>query len=1519
MRPRVGNMAAPTDNPAEAASTWELTEDSVADVWDRALLPFSTAAPEEQGTVGAINHHVSAAMGLVGLPFELLDTGFAVLTKDIAKYFEGQPAAVLGALHYGVPHCHAHPPSLVPGVPLLVPFPSAGAVACAGSVSVVIAGRPAARTSDMGPAPTCVGLAPFFEVYTGSSNTFFGGARAARELDITRACCPQSAMGRFGKALAAAAIACGWLGSAATAAGGNAEAAAMQALQAVADGAALAMGLALGKDPAMLLPGAPMGPLSVGAILNGESSVLVGGFPMIDTFEALMFGLGKLAKAVMKLAKKAGKKFKEKAKKQNHECDGESEPVDPVTGEHFKRMLDFEAPQQGGLFWERHYSSARCDDDGPLGFGFRHHYQLELTLTAGGAVLRDGSGRSFEFPRVADGARHAGTHVGRVLRQDSDTRFEVRFGANTLRFVRAEQHCRSARLVRWVGSGGATDFSYDSGRLVGLDERTQQGRYRTTLDHDTNGRIVTVTRQRGDGEPVVVARYDYDASGCMIRFVDALGHQARYAYDADRRMTQRTDRNGYRFSMVYDSCGRCVRECGEDGAWDAELRYEDGHTVVTRANGSVWTHHYDENGTVTRLVDEHGAERLHVVDERGLVIKEIDSGGRVTELLYDEHGHHYARRHRFGYLQPTLDEEPNPPSPLAHIVPMTHWTQQWGASFDGLGVHDVVAFMPESVRDAASTTLRGAPVPNAAPKRGHDAAGRLIEETDALGRQQRWAHDAEGNIVAHTDGTGRVTRYEVTSWNLIGAQIDPLGHRTVATYTPHEEVASVTDAAHNRSEYVYDHRDRLTAVHRHDVLRERYTYDQGDRLVEKRKGNGELLFRCTVGRNGLHNRIQLAGGETYRYEYDDRGRATRASSTEHEVELRRRHDGRRLLDQRDGRGVAHRYVGSRLAATLYFDRFEVRYTRDDDDGSLCIHTPVGGMHRISRDTTGTIVKRLGSGTTELSSYGPRGRCEGRVVSRGDRVWTARYTYSHEDELLSVHDSARGETRYTYDDAHRLTGEQRHDREAHYRYDPAGNLTASAHFAQLRYDQGNRLAQADGDHFEHNDRNHIALRREAGGRETHYTYDELDHLVGIRWSDSEVAWCAAYDGLGRRLFKQLGGARTNFYWDGDRLAAEVSPDGRVRIYVYPSEEALVAFMFVDYVSIDAEPEAGRAFFVFHNQVGMPQAIEDVDGQVVWWAERVAPYGSAEPRVGGSLKYALRWPGHYFDAETGLHDNRYRSYWPRAGRYLQSDPMGLAAGPNLYAYAASPLMLVDVLGLSHGRKDAASEVTQPIKLEKLDSLRAKDRDDHARYDDKRTFRDRIMSDIVDGILPAHKAMEHAIAFRERHPFTRGLEIAYRTRGLTREAAMDTLDKVTVGAIFELGVSIVKVTDDPTKIPSHADVLSTQFTKAFTKGNPGRLDCENRTLGIHMDFIGTIDPRHLMKELAHELNAAQLYDEMGSTMAEGEIASKIKINAYRKDHDGKRGERLHLTHFNDYGKMLERDSNVEWPTDENSLHDE
>ncbi len=64
----------------------------------------------------------------------------------------------------------------------------------------------------------------------------------------------------------------------------------------------------------------------------------------------------------------------------------------------------------------------------------------------------------------------------------------------------------------------------------------------------------------------------------------------------------------------------------------------------------------------------------------------------------------------------------------------------------------------------------------------------------------------------------------------------------------------------------------------------------------------------------------------------------------------------------------------------------------------------------------------------------------------------------------------------------------------------------------------------------------------------------------------------------------------------------------------------------------------------------------------------------------VPYNLRFPGQYYQAETGLNQNMQRDYDPLTGKYIESDPIGLRAGINTYLYAdADPTSVFDPSGL------------------------------------------------------------------------------------------------------------------------------------------------------------------------------------------------------------------------------------------------
>jgi RHS repeat-associated protein len=1345
----------PEPPPPVLAPTGDASLDVLVGDLNDTFAPFQELGSPDASNLHKANALIGGIMGAIQAPVTLLNDGFALATAGIAKLFPPLPAATLGMLHLGFPHTHVHPPAMP------IPLPSLGPVALAGCASVLINGIPAARAGDIGIALGCGSLSPPFEVFTGSSKVFFGGARAARMLDITRHCQPGGAAGKAGMALMGVMAGVEILGSvsqaadakdadskttteeaevkpaaekaaearkAAEAARAKAEAVAAaaaprswddidvdpaveaayaeaaEAAQAAAEAEseaeqeaaeaadakddaeaaharATATAIQTGLDAAAMLLSLLMGldpgaPPCFGALLTGMPDVLIGGFPM-PPWGMFARGLGKLARL---------KRQPRKLQRKNDRTKCAGEPIDPVTGANVDWSVDYE--ERGAVLfrWGRSYTSADANRDGPMGRGFRHTYERSLVIDLDRALFTDAEGREIEFPlptsqeprRLRDG------HALTLRTEGADIVYEVaRTGDPTMEFRRAG-HGTSLRLTALRTSKGHVEVHHDAlGRLKGMVEATPSGTCETLLIYDDRGHILEVRRGPRGSELPLISAYGYDHAGCLVSWQDAAGARAGYAYDVSGRMVRKTSRGGYSFHYAYDDQGRCNEEHGEDGRWRVSLRYEpeDRRTIVTQVDGGEWTYEYDENLTVVAIQDPQGGRKERVLDEEGRVLCERGPGSRVLTMLYDATGHHYGILDRFGYQHPPLDVEPDPFNPLmlALRAPAGARAQQWGSALETLSLTGALAeWLPSPGLLGALGGLR---VPGK-PQQIRDVLGRVVEEIDEAGHRSEIAYDGAGNVIRHVDRDGCERRALITSWNLIGAEVDPLGHRTDYDYTMRSEIARIVDPGGSESRYEYDLKDRLVRVLHEGVVHSEYSYDINDGLTEKRDGAGDVLLRIANGANGVMSGCNLASGETFRYGYDERGRVTRASTDTAEVSRRFDALGRLVLDERDGRGVRHDFDLLDLRATTYFGRFTVSYRRAGD-GSLVIETPVNTVERIRVGDHGSVRVALGNGTSTLVAYDHEGLCQGRVVWRTRHgkvaLWSAQYTYSPEGELRRIDDNARGRSEYTYDAAHRLVSETRPDgTTAAVVLDAAGNVLEKPGLPRAELTAGNRLRAAGDRRFRYNRRNHLA-EEESAGATTRYRYNSLDMLVGVSWSDREEEWTAGYDGIRRRVYKALGSARTELYWDDHRLAAEVGPTGAVRLYVYPGPEALVPLLFIDYDSVDAAPASGRIFYPIGNQIGVPLHIEDQAGNVVWRAAHVDPYGAVEIDPASTVAYSLRFPGHYLDEETGLHYNRFRYYSPRLGRYLQSDPMGQAGGINLYAYPANPLVDVDVLGL------------------------------------------------------------------------------------------------------------------------------------------------------------------------------------------------------------------------------------------------
>jgi RHS repeat-associated protein len=198
--------------------------------------------------------------------------------------------------------------------------------------------------------------------------------------------------------------------------------------------------------------------------------------------------------------------------------------------------------------------------------------------------------------------------------------------------------------------------------------------------------------------------------------------------------------------------------------------------------------------------------------------------------------------------------------------------------------------------------------------------------------------------------------------------------------------------------------------------------------------------------------------------------------------------------------------------------------------------------------------------------------------------------------------------------------------------------------------------------------------------TSLSYNQDGRLTSVNAGAGTLA-SYIYDGFEQRLIKTVSGSYGEIYQYGQdgALLEETNASGVAQ---------------ADYIYLNGRPVAvlnGSTLYYLHgDMLGTPQLATD-SSQAVQWQTSYDAFGQAS--VSGTVTQNLRFPGQYFDVESGWNHNGFRDYLPSLGRYAEPDLLGRAgSGNNLYVYVGdSPTNLADPLGLCPPKKNCPATIS------------------------------------------------------------------------------------------------------------------------------------------------------------------------------------------------------------------------------------
>ncbi|THT95972.1 RHS repeat protein [Lampropedia puyangensis] len=783
--------------------------------------------------------------------------------------------------------------------------------------------------------------------------------------------------------------------------------------------------------------------------------------------------------------------------------------------------------------------------------------------------------------------------------------------------------------------GNTTQLTYD---LVGNPKtKTDPLNRVTTYTYNARSQLEAQTSPMGHTSQV-----QYDDRGQRVKTTDPLGHFATTTYDKHGRVKTQTDQEGHTTSFEYNSYGDLIKTTSAEGVTNTTSYDSEGRPQTqTDAHNNVITYTYGEKETANA----------------DLLISITYPKNLQTLYQYDQRG----RR--------------------------TVSTQKAGSGANiGQELRTITTY------DAAGRTVATTSPADKTTTTDYDARDRIIKTTDPDNFSTLYSYDIQDNQVTVTDANQNVHRFQYDKLSRLKEETRPEGGKTTYEYDNASQLKLRTNPDGDTNAIDYDDDGRIIketkTSHVADAVRKAalsqvvtYSYnDAGQRTgYEQKDGAGQLISQAiyTVDKLGRSQQEKITYGEG----------ATQVTAT-----IGQTWNG-------DGQKTSQTYPNNTTANFTY------------DKGYLKTASQPGTSDTITWASYDwnlpTEIQYPGAKRT--NSYDGFYRYQqiktDSTAATQQNILNLAYQYDLDSNITQIQRQVganiQGTTDYGYDNLDRLTSVQPSQSlqdlglpTEQYTYDPVHNRKSSAHQpGEWKYETGNRLEQWGYEqsqiNYGYSEAGNITEEVHTHASKTRtYEYDASERLTTVK-DDNQTIATYQYDPLNRRISKTVGQASTlqttYFVYNNEGLLAEIRKTGsnqhQAKTYGWEPNAPWGTKLIwqADHAQTPNNTTSSTYHFIQNDHLGTPQIATNRAGQETW-SMVAESFGETTVSATASAELNIRFPGQYFDQETNTHYNFHRDYNPAMGRYIESDPIGLDGGLNIYSYSdANGIMIIDPSGL------------------------------------------------------------------------------------------------------------------------------------------------------------------------------------------------------------------------------------------------